>query len=236
MYGPIDLPRLAAVLGSFPAQIELILRNIFPDHALKDFRAVGTRGLARQNHLPVLKLTDEVEIAAVVVHPGLLPLSNGGHKSRNTHAAQGHGCAAGELLLDHTSTHDTIDAIAAMARFARFISGPGEVPLTNPEIELFLLRLCAGLCRRLGTAPSLLRLNRGKTTNENASALRSFMFHPDSLMDGSEQERSRASDAPRWSSEATGSKQCIGFTRIENEVRQRQCKGVVKNANHRKSS
>src|SRR5262249_48940974 len=126
----------------------------------ENFRAIGTNGFASKNHLAVFEFADKIEITAVVVNPGLLPLCSGRHKGRNAHTTQGHGRAAGELLFNHASAHDALDAIASMDGVSRFFPWPCEIPLANPKIELLLLRLSAGLCRRLGSIAVLPTLGR----------------------------------------------------------------------------
>jgi hypothetical protein len=47
--GSLDLPRLAAVARGFPAPIELLRSNVFPNHALKNFSAIAVDAGAEES-------------------------------------------------------------------------------------------------------------------------------------------------------------------------------------------
>src|SRR5579864_6932413 len=70
---PIDLPGLSAVVRGLPNPIQLIRGDVLPDHSLQDAVSNLIFHLSLQNHLAVLELPDEVQVAAFVVDPGLLP-------------------------------------------------------------------------------------------------------------------------------------------------------------------
>src|SRR2546423_5744488 len=148
MNRPLHLPGFAAVAGGFPAPIEFVGPDIFPDHTLQDSGAIFTRRLALQDHLAAFEFPCEIEIATLIVHPGLLPFAGVTIKYGNAVAAQGHGLQAGETLVHDAAVEDTLNAVRAVADFTRLLSGPGQAPFADPEVELLLLGTAARWCRR----------------------------------------------------------------------------------------
>jgi hypothetical protein len=67
----------------------------------------GTRGLARQNHLSVSEFAGEIEVAAFVVHPGLLPFACPHVENGNASPSQMHGIAPREILLDDAAVQNS---------------------------------------------------------------------------------------------------------------------------------
>src|SRR5260370_36708517 len=65
---PVYLPGLAAVARRFPTPVEFICANVLPDHALQALHAVANF-FALQDHLPVAEVTNEIEIASLVIDP-----------------------------------------------------------------------------------------------------------------------------------------------------------------------
>ena len=69
---PQCAPALASVVGVFPIPIELIRLDIEPDHALFAF-LTAHNGVAAEDHPVVFESACEVQIGAVIIHPGLAP-------------------------------------------------------------------------------------------------------------------------------------------------------------------
>ena len=136
-------------LSTLPSSSRTHLGHVLEHHALHGLAAVGTRGLARQNHLSIFEFAGKIQVAAFVVHPGLLPFARSYVKDGSALAPQMHGIAAGEIFLDDAAIQNSPDTVGPVSRLARIISRPGKVPFANPEFELLLLRLGAGagLCR-----------------------------------------------------------------------------------------
>jgi hypothetical protein len=65
-----------------------------------------------------------------------------------------HGIGAGEIFLDDAAVKNSLDAVRLVTGLSRIISWPGQVPFADPELELFLLRLRAGLGLRRRVALS----------------------------------------------------------------------------------
>ena len=69
---PQGAPALAAIIGAFPIPIELIRVDIEPDHALFT-RLPADDGIAGEDHPVVFEAAGEIQIGAVIIHPGLAP-------------------------------------------------------------------------------------------------------------------------------------------------------------------
>src|SRR5579862_6432128 len=74
MNRPVHLPSLSAVSGRLPTPIKFVSRNVFPDHSLQNLLP-ASNGFTLENHLSIVEAADEVEVAAFIVDPGLLPAS-----------------------------------------------------------------------------------------------------------------------------------------------------------------
>ena len=136
---PVDLPGLATVGGGFPTPIQFVGADVFPHHSLQDLLAVLC-GLALENHLPIFEVANEIEVATLVVDPGLLPVTRSRVESGNAGTAQGDGISAGEIFLYDAAVHNAFDVVRAVPYFTRLVAGPSEVPVTNPELKLLLFR------------------------------------------------------------------------------------------------
>jgi hypothetical protein len=56
-----------------------------------------------------------------------------------------HRVSTREILLNYTSVQDALNAICSVGNLARLGVGPSEIPFSDPEIELFLLWIKAGI-------------------------------------------------------------------------------------------
>jgi len=146
---PIDLPGLAAVVRGFPTPIHFVGRDVFPDHALQNLCAI-TDGFATEDHLAILELADEIKVATFVVHPCLFPTAGICVEDGDAGAAKVYRFATREILLHDAAVHDAPDAVGAVAHFAWLFTGPGQIPLANPKIKLFLLLSLARSCLGFG--------------------------------------------------------------------------------------
>ena len=72
---PQQLPALAAVARALPVPVEGLRPDVVVAHPLLPRLAVLQQRLALEHHPPILEPAGEVQVAALVVHPGLLPRS-----------------------------------------------------------------------------------------------------------------------------------------------------------------
>ena len=126
---------------------------------------------ALKNHLAVFELSDEIEIAALIVDPSLLPLIGAGIEDRDAGAAQ-MGCVSAPEKFSCTTQPSMMRLIAvgAVADFTGVLAGPREVPFANPEIKLLLLRGGAGISR--GGAVGRKAWKRGRESSTRILVMR----------------------------------------------------------------
>src|SRR5919109_5365075 len=111
---PQHAPGLPAVVGTLPVPVEAALFDVVPDHSLSAFLAAHD-GIPRQDHLPILECACEIEIRAVVIHPGLAPELALRVIGGNAHPMQ---VGPNEIFLDDLSVQNTRDAIGSFSIFA----------------------------------------------------------------------------------------------------------------------
>ena len=129
-------------------------------------------GFASKDHLSVFEFADKIEIGAFVVHPGLFPFSRARVENGDALAAQMHGVGAGEIFLDDAAFENSLDAVRPVISLAPTISWPGQVPFADPELELLLLRLRAGLgLRRRIVLPGASQAGQDRRQQPAGSAL-----------------------------------------------------------------
>ena len=133
-------------------------------------------GLARQNHLAIAELSGEIQITALVVDPGLLPLAGIRIKNRNADAAQMGRILGGEIFLHHTAIENARDVVGAVAGFSCGLARPGSVPATNPEVELLLFRRSARIGWRSGRCGVPIAQRVRKTGANRTAKLQSDIF------------------------------------------------------------
>ena len=136
-------PSLAAIGRLFPTPIERVVADVLVDHALVDVLAFLIFAMPRENHLPVGEGAYEVEVAALVVDPCLLPLVEGRVVHGNADAMQPRCSAAVELFLDDAIVEDFANGVTAMSYFVGLGARPCSVPFPDPEVELAKLGLGA---------------------------------------------------------------------------------------------
>jgi hypothetical protein len=71
---PYHTPRGTAIVRAFPVPIELVSFDVIPDHAL--FAGFAPDNcITYKDHSAIIKLAREIEVASIVIHPGLTPNS-----------------------------------------------------------------------------------------------------------------------------------------------------------------
>jgi hypothetical protein len=140
---PKDGPGLPAVIRSLPTPVKFIVADVLEHHALHALGAIGTNAVARQDHLPILRFTDKIQVSAFIVHTCLLPFAVAHIKNGNASSSKMHGVAAGERFLDDAPVQNAPHTVRPMGSFAGIVSRPGQVPFADPELKLFLLWLGA---------------------------------------------------------------------------------------------
>src|SRR5262249_16778887 len=138
MYRPKHLPRLTAIRRTLPAPIERVALNVLPHHALKDLLACAQDGFPGEDHRAFSQSADEIEIAAGVVNPSLSPLARALIERGHAHPSKRHARSTGEVLHDDAIVKRAFDVVFAAARFAlgRLGSWPGQLPITDPKVQL----------------------------------------------------------------------------------------------------
>src|SRR5207244_27284 len=130
---PQHFPCFPTVERPLPTPIEFVPADVLEDHPLLNLRSIGPDGFTREHHLPIFKFTDEIEITAFIVNPGLLPPASPSIEYRDAAAAKMHELAAREVLFDDAAVENSLDAVCAMPGIIRAAPRPSELPVASPE-------------------------------------------------------------------------------------------------------
>ena len=108
--------------------VEGLTRNILKNHTLEGRFFMEAN--EQQFEALALDPTHQIEIAALIIDPGLAPFAHGRIEDRVTAAEQAHPGIAVELFEDHPAVEDFFNAVGSLATL------PAAFPMADPEIEL----------------------------------------------------------------------------------------------------